>query len=90
MHAHPLNDKHPAGALELMLANGITGFRQMAGSPQLLSERQAGTLPLPADSPAVLALPGALLTPLNAGTIPAPSPPSATRPPPGPTSSRSR
>jgi imidazolonepropionase-like amidohydrolase len=69
MHAHPLNDKRPAGALELMLANGITGFRQMAGSPQLLKEREAGTLPLPADSPDVLALPGALLTPLNAGTI---------------------
>jgi imidazolonepropionase-like amidohydrolase len=69
MHAHPLNDKHPAGGLELMLANGITGFRQMAGSPQLLREREAGTLPLPADSPDVVALPGALLTPLNAGTI---------------------
>ena len=69
MHAHPLNDKHPAGALELMLASGVTGFRQMAGSPQLLRERSAGTLPLPPDSPDVLALPGALLTPLNAGTI---------------------
>ena len=52
-----------------MLANGITGFRQMAGSPQLLRERAAGTLPLPADSPGVVVLPGALLTPLNAGTI---------------------
>jgi imidazolonepropionase-like amidohydrolase len=70
MHAHPLNHKRPAGGLELMLANGITGFRQMGGSPRLLRERSAGTLPLPADSPAVLALPGALLTPLNAGTIP--------------------
>ncbi|HEX4090887.1 MAG TPA: amidohydrolase family protein [Trebonia sp.] len=71
MHAHPLNERHPAGGLELMLANGITGFRQMAGSPQMLTQRAAGTLPLPADSPAVLALPGSLLTPLNAGTIPA-------------------
>jgi Amidohydrolase family len=69
MHAHPLNEKHPAGGLELMLANGITGFRQMAGSPQLLTQRAAGTLPLPPDSPGVVALPGALLTPLNAGTI---------------------
>ena len=69
MHAHPLNEKQPVGGLELMLANGITGFRQMAGSPRLLRERAAGTLPLPADSPGVLALPGALLTPLNAGTI---------------------
>ena len=69
MHAHPLNDKHPAGGLELMLANGITGFRQMGGSPGLLRERSAGTLPLPPDSPGVVAMPGALLTPLNAGTI---------------------
>jgi imidazolonepropionase-like amidohydrolase len=70
MHAHPLTDRHPAGGLELMLANGITGFRQMGGSPRLLRERSDGTLPLPADSPGVVALPGALLTPLNAGTIP--------------------
>jgi imidazolonepropionase-like amidohydrolase len=70
MHAHPLTEKHPAGDLELMLANGVTGFRQMSGSPQLLRERSAGTLPLPADSPGVVALPGSLLTPLNAGTIP--------------------
>src|SRR3984957_5317533 len=69
MHAHPLNDKHPVGGLELMLAHGVTGFRQMSGSPQLLRERSAGTLPLPADSPALVALPGSLLTPLNAGTI---------------------
>jgi hypothetical protein len=52
-----------------MLAHGVTGFRQMSGSPRLLAERSAGTLPLPVDSPAVLALPGALLTPLNAGTL---------------------
>jgi len=69
MHAHPLTEKHPAGDLELMLANGVTGFRQMSGSPRLLRERSAGTLPLPADSPGVVALPGSLLTPLNAGTI---------------------
>jgi imidazolonepropionase-like amidohydrolase len=69
MHAHPLTEKHPVGDLELMLANGVTGFRQMSGSPQLLRQRSAGTLPLPADSPGVVALPGALLTPLNAGTI---------------------
>jgi imidazolonepropionase-like amidohydrolase len=69
MHAHPLTEKRPVGDLELMLANGVTGFRQMSGSSRLLAERSAGTLPLPADSPDVLALPGALLTPLNAGTI---------------------
>jgi imidazolonepropionase-like amidohydrolase len=69
MHAHPLTEKDPVGDLELMLASGVTGFRQMSGSPQLLRERSAGTLPLPADSPGVVALPGSLLTPLNAGSI---------------------
>ncbi len=68
MHAHPLGEQKPTGALELMLANGITGFRQMSGSAKLLQQRLDGDLPMPADSPAVVALPGALLTPLNAGT----------------------
>ena len=36
MHAHPLNPGSPEGGLQLMLANGITGFRQMSGSPELL------------------------------------------------------
>ena len=68
MHAHPLGEKDPRGALELMLAHGVTGFRQMSGSETLLAQRRTGTLPLPVDSPALLAVPGALLTPLNAGT----------------------
>ena len=68
MHAHPLELKDPAGTLELMLANGITGFRQMSGSPKMLQQRAAGTLPLRDDSPALLAMPGTVLTPLNAGT----------------------
>jgi hypothetical protein len=68
MHAHPLGGKDPAGALELMLVSGVTGFRQMSGSARLLQQRGTGSLPLPPESPAVLALPGALLTPLNAGT----------------------
>jgi hypothetical protein len=68
MHAHPLDRDDPSGSLELMLVNGITGFRQMTGSPELLKERQNGTLPIPRDSPALLALPGSILTPLNAAT----------------------
>jgi Amidohydrolase family len=68
MHAHPLSVKDPSGSLELMLANGITGFRQMSGSAEFLKERRDGTLPLPTDSPALLALPGSLLTPLNASS----------------------
>ena len=31
MHAHNLNTASPQTSLPLMLANGITGFRQMAG-----------------------------------------------------------
>ena len=37
MHAHPLSQKNPVGSLELMLAHGITGFRQMSGSVQMLN-----------------------------------------------------
>ena len=62
MHAHPLNPGSPPGALQLMLANGITGFRQMSGSPEMLAARRAGTLLAP-DSPTLLALPGTILTP---------------------------
>ena len=68
MHTHALSQKDPSGTLELMLANGVTGFRQMGGSATLLRQRASGTLPLPQDSPAPLAMPGAILTPPNAGT----------------------
>jgi len=68
MHAHALNSKAPQGALALMLANGITGFRQMSGSARQLGERRSGALPLPDASPALLALTGDLLTPGNAGS----------------------
>lgn len=63
MHAHPTELKDPSGALALMLSYGITGFRQMSGNDTLLQDGK-----LPADSPALLARPGDLLTPLNAGT----------------------
>jgi hypothetical protein len=68
MHVHALQSEDPSSTMELMLANGITGIRQMAGSPKLLKQRQSGTLPVPKDSPAVLAMPGTILTPFNAGT----------------------
>ncbi|BBZ27029.1 amidohydrolase [Mycolicibacterium madagascariense] len=68
MHAHPLGRQDPTGALALMLANGVTGFRQMHGSPDLLAQRRDGALDLPSASPALLAMPGALLTPFNAAT----------------------
>jgi imidazolonepropionase-like amidohydrolase len=68
MHSHVLELPDPSGSLALMLAEGVTGFRQMSGSPQLLDERRAGTLPIGTDAPALLELPGTILTPLNAAT----------------------
>lgn len=61
MHAHNLNNASPETSLPLMLAHGITGFRQMAGVPAVLAQRSAGTLALPPDSPALLAMPGMVL-----------------------------
>ena len=68
MHAHALGAADPSGSLALMLANGVTGFRQMSGSEAMLGERRESRLPLGKDSPAVLAMPGPILTPLNADT----------------------
>ena len=75
MHAHPLaGDSHPLDAadssanLSLMLANGITGFRQMSGSPELLQKRRNGAFQPSAEAPAVLAMPGSILTGANAAT----------------------
>jgi hypothetical protein len=69
MHSHALNLGDPSGALALMLADGVTGFRQMSGSPKLLKERREGTLPIGKAAPALLAMPGNILTPFNAGSV---------------------
>jgi imidazolonepropionase-like amidohydrolase len=69
MHAHPLSDRRDAApALRLMLACGVTGFRQMGGSRKLLDDRSNGTLVLPVDGPALLSTPGDVLLPFNAGS----------------------
>ena len=69
MHAHPLLGRSdPEPALRLMLACGITGFRQMGGSPALLDDRRSGRLRLPDDAPALLSTPGDVLLPFNAGS----------------------
>jgi imidazolonepropionase-like amidohydrolase len=69
MHAHPLADRRDAEpALRLMLACGVTGFRQMGGSRALLNDRSTGKLMLPADGPALLSMPGEVLLPFNAGS----------------------
>ncbi len=69
MHVHTLELPDPSDALELMLTFGVTGYRQMSGSPELLRRRRDGALPDGPDAPRLLALPGTLLMPLNAGTV---------------------
>lgn len=72
MHAHmfsrPAGDGDSPGTFDLMLAHGITGFRQMSGSVRMLQQRAAGTL-MPERAPRLLAMPGAVLTPFNAATV---------------------
>ncbi|HUB95605.1 MAG TPA: amidohydrolase family protein [Stellaceae bacterium] len=68
MHSHSLSAPDRDGAFALMLANGVTGYRQMSGSPELLAQRKKGK-PFSADlAPELLLMPGTILTPLNAGT----------------------
>jgi imidazolonepropionase-like amidohydrolase len=68
MHNHALQLDDPTGSLALMLAEGVTGFRQMAGSAELLAKRRGETLELGVKAPALLEMPGEVLTPMNAGT----------------------
>jgi imidazolonepropionase-like amidohydrolase len=68
MHAHALGPDDPSGTLALLLADGVTGFRQMSGSPELLKERRDGTLLMGKLAPAMLVMPGSVLTPFNAAT----------------------
>jgi hypothetical protein len=67
MHAHPLNLRDPGAELKLMLAFGITGYRQMSGTPELLRRRRQLALTTDDQVPGLLATPGSVLTPINAG-----------------------
>mgnify|MGYP003624937549 CR=1 FL=1 len=66
MHAHVLENADPGPSLALMLANGITGFRQMSGSYNLLKRRENNKLPIPLGAPSLLQMPGPLMIPTNA------------------------
>jgi imidazolonepropionase-like amidohydrolase len=66
MHDHALGPKNPAGDLALMLTEGVTGFRQMSGSAELLKARREGQLPIGKDAPALLTMPSDVITPFNA------------------------
>lgn len=61
MHTHHLNSPSPQTSLPLLLAHGVTGFRQMAGTTELLANRAAGNRLISADDPALLSLPGPVL-----------------------------
>lgn len=66
MHSHVLELSDPSGSLALMLAEGVTGFRQMSGSPALLAKRRGGKLAFGENAPQLLQTPGSLITPFNA------------------------
>ena len=69
MHTHVLQQEHAIEASSaLLLAHGITGIRQMAGSTEMLRKRKAGTLSLGEHAPELLTLCGEILTPMNADT----------------------
>jgi hypothetical protein len=69
MHTHVLQDPNPQLGFALMLAQGITGVRQMEGSAALLRNRAENRLGLNETAPRLLGLPGELLLPFNANTV---------------------
>ncbi len=62
MHVHSMQDSDPADSLNMLLACGVTGIRQMAGAPELLERRRRAQLDFGPDTPDCLAMPGTLLT----------------------------
>lgn len=55
--------------LAIMLTNGITGFRQMSGSAALLKFRKQNLLQIQDYQPAMLEMPGSVLTPVNTHSV---------------------
>lgn len=68
MHTHALQAADPTLMMITMLAEGVTGMRQMAGTAQLLADRAGQRLPLDSFTPRLLAMPGEILTPFSAGS----------------------
>ncbi|WP_195724381.1 amidohydrolase family protein [Paenibacillus monticola] len=68
MHMHVIGEEHASEAMDQLLANGVTGFRQMSGSAELLKEWRSGAFTRSTDQPTVLSMPGDVLTPINAPT----------------------
>lgn len=68
LHAHPLGSSDPEGSLTLLLANGVTGFREMGAWNDMLERRRAGTL-ISSTAPELLELAG---EGINPGNVPTP------------------
>ncbi|MGA3011322.1 MAG: amidohydrolase family protein [Terracidiphilus sp.] len=68
MHAHVIDYPDRDDDLAVMLAYGITGWRQMGAFDSLLQQRKDGKLQLPSDSPELLGMPGDVLLRFNIDT----------------------
>lgn len=68
MHMHVIGEEYTSESMDLLLANGVTGFRQMSGSAKLLKEWRSGTFTSSTDEPALLTMPIDIMTPMNAPT----------------------
>jgi imidazolonepropionase-like amidohydrolase len=69
MHTHVLQAERPALMMVTMLAEGVTGMRQMMGTCELLRYREENRLPLTPHAPQLLSMPGDLLLPFNCGSV---------------------
>jgi imidazolonepropionase-like amidohydrolase len=69
MHTHALQAERPALMMVTMLAEGVTGMRQMMGTGDLLRYREENRLPLTPHAPQLLSMPGDLLLPFNCGSV---------------------
>lgn len=69
MHTHVLQSPSTELGFALMLAQGVTGIRQMEGSEELLAKRAENRLGLNETAPRLLQMPGALLLPFNANSV---------------------
>jgi len=69
MHSHALQEERADLFMATMLREGTTGMRQLAGPDALLQRRAEGRLSLGAQTPALLAMAGAILMPYNSPTI---------------------
>lgn len=68
MHAHVIDYPDRDDDLVVMLAYGITGWRQMGAFDSLLQQRIDGGLQLPPDAPELLGMPGDVLLRFNVDT----------------------